>query len=392
MTTATDLPQVPFARHDVLDVPMAYRTLRADHGPVVQVRTRTGDPAWLVTGYEETRRLLADDRLGRSHPAPERAARISNSAMLGGPSGDHATERAAHERMRRLLAPAFSRRRMNALREHVQSIVDDLLERMAALTPPADLHEELSFPLPALVICELLGVPYEDRETFRALSNEAAGVTDAVASGAAKERLQAYVRGLIPGKRAAPGEDVLSDLIAAADGELDPSLDVPGEPFDERRIAEMAAGLLFAGHETTVGRIDIGTVPGAVEEILRMAAPSDHGIPRYARTDIEFGDVTIRAGDAVLLLTVAANRDERIYPGPDRFDIRRAQAEPHLGFGYARHFCIGASLARVELQAVFGTLFRRFPTLRLATPVDRLRWAGQRLAGGFAELPVTWEQ
>jgi pentalenolactone synthase len=401
MTTSTDLPQLPFVRRDLFEVPERYRALRAD-GPITRVRTQTGDLAWLVTAYEETRQLLADDRLGRSHPDPDRAPRISNSALFGGPSGDFATEQATHERMRRLLVPAFSRRRTNALREYVQSIVDELLDRMAERTPPVDLHEELSFPLPALVICQLLGVPYEDRDHFRGLSDRAAGLSDAAASASAKAELAAYVHGLMAVKRAAPAEDVLSDLVTAADGGR--------EDVDDEEIATMASSLLFAGHETTVARIDLGTVlllahpgqlaalrrdpdlvAGAVEEIMRMAAPSDHGLPRYARADIEVGKVTIRAGDAVLLLPMAANRDEGVFPEPDRFDIFRTSVEPHLGFGYAHHFCIGAGLARVELQTVFGTLFQRFPTLALAVPAERLRRMTQRLTGGLAELPVTWE-
>ncbi|HEU5160002.1 MAG TPA: cytochrome P450 [Streptosporangiaceae bacterium] len=401
MTASTDLPRLPFARRDNFDVPADYRALRAE-GPITRVRTQTGDPAWLVTGYEEIRRLLADDRLGRSHPDPGRAARVSNSALFGGPRDEFATEKAAHEQMRRLLVPAFSRRRMNALRGRVESIVDELLDQMAERTPPVDLHEALSFPLPALVICELLGVPYEDRDYFRALSGQAAGVTDAAASAAAIEELNEYMRRLIAVKRADPAEDVLSDLVAAADGGL--------EDLDDDRIATLAGGLLIAGHETTVARIDYGTVlllthpdqldalrrdpelvPTAVEEIMRASAPSDHGLPRYARTDIEVGDVTIRAGDAVVLLHFAANRDERTFPDPDRFDIFRAPADLHLGFGYGQHFCIGAGLARIELQAAFGALFRRFPTLALAVPVERLRRLTQRLTGGFVEVPVTWD-
>jgi cytochrome P450 len=401
MTTSTDPPQLPFARRDMFDVPARYRELRAD-GPITRVRTQAGDLAWLVTGYPETRRLLADERLGRAHPAPDRASRISNSGLVGGPRGDFATEKATHERMRRLLVPAFSRRRMNALREHVQSIVDDLLDRMAARTPPVDLHEALSFPLPALVICELLGVPYDDRDHFRGLSDRVADLADAAASAAAYQELNAYVRRLMEVKRAAPAEDVISDLVGAADSGR--------EDLDDDGIATIASALLFAGHETTVARIDYGTVlllthpdqlaalrrdpdlvPGAVEEIMRVSAPSDHGLGRYARADIEVGDVTIRAGDAVVLLAVAANRDEKVFPAPDRFDIFRTSAEPHLGFGYAQHFCIGAGLARVELQTVFGTLFQRFPTLALAVPADRLRQLPQRLSGGLAEVPVMWE-
>jgi cytochrome P450 len=394
----TDLPQLPFARRDPFDVSPTYRELRAER-PIAQVRTLAGDVAWVVSGYEDTRQLLADDRLGRSHPQPERAARISNSAIIGGPQGDFATEKATHERMRRLLAPAFSRRRMNALGAHVQEIVDDLLDRIAAQSPPVDLHEALSFPLPALVICELLGVPYEDRDKFRALSNEVADLADADKSAAAHEQLGVYMYGLLVDKRRAPGEDVLSDLATADEADL-----------DEVERIRMAVALLFAGHETTVTRIDFGTVlllshpdqlaalrddpalvPQAVEEILRVAAPSDHGLTRYAREDIEFGDVTIKAGDAVLLVHHAANRDEKVFPEPDTFNIFRAQPEPHLGFGHAQHFCLGASLARVELRSVFSTMFQRFPTLELAVPVEELRRPVDRLTGGFVELPVTWK-
>jgi cytochrome P450 len=390
----SDLPQLPFPRRDQLDVPPKYRELRGEE-PISRVRTQAGDEAWLVTGYEGVRRLLADERLGRSHPEPETAPRISNSVVLGGPRGDYATEKAEHERMRKLLAPAFSARRMKALSDHVQDLVNDLLDRMATKSPPVDLHEHFSFPLPVLVICELLGVPYEDRERFRGLSDGMTNMTDPVAAAAAMEELSAYIHGLVLEKRRHPAEDVLSDM-ANMDAE-------------DKEIADLGAGLLFAGHETTVNRIDYGVVfllgdlaqrdalardpslaPGVVEEVLRMAAPSDHGLVRYAKTDIEFGDVTIRRGEAVLILTGAANRDERVFPEPDVFDIGRDARDPHVAFGYAQHHCIGANLARVELRAVFGTLLQRFPTLELAEPLQRLRTRTGHLTGGFVELPVTW--
>ncbi|MFC4590792.1 cytochrome P450 [Sphaerisporangium corydalis] len=390
----SDLPQLPFPRRHQLDVPPAYRELRSQ-APITRVRTQAGDEAWLVAGYEEVRRVLADDRLGRSHPDPDNAPRISSSVILGGPRGDHATEKAEHERMRRLLAPAFSARRMKALTDHVQDLVDDLLDRMAVKTPPVDLHEHFSFPLPVLVICELLGVPYEDRDRFRALADGMTSMTDPAAATAAMEDLSAYIHALVVEKRRNPAEDVLSDMA---------NMDA-----DDKEIADLGAGLLFAGHETTVNRIDYGTVfllsdlaqrdalvrdpslaPTVVEEILRMAAPSDHGLVRYAREDIEFEGVTIRAGDAVLIQTSAANRDETVFTEPDVFDARRAAGEPHVAFGYAQHYCIGANLARVELRTVFGSLFRRFPTMELAVPPDRLPTRAGRLTGGFVELPVTW--
>lgn len=390
-----NLPTIPFERSSLLEVPEAYRELRAEKG-IAKVRTPTGDEVWLVSGYEDARALFNDSRLGRSHPEPDKAARLSGSALLGGPQGDVATEKSEHERMRRLFMPSFSARRMKKLRDHVGSLVDERLDHLAKLSPPADLHAELSFPVPVLVICRLLGVPYEDRDYFSGLSFRMGDMLDQAKSQAAREELSAYMAGLIERKRHEPAEDVLSDLA----GELD----------DDGKISELAGGLLFAGHETTVNRIDFGALlllanpgqldlliadpglaPGAVEEILRLASPSLHGLPRYAHEDIEIGGHTIRKGEAIVITPGAANRDERIYPDPNVFDLRRPQTDPHLSFGYGPRFCIGASLARVELEAVFSRLFQRFPTLRLAVPEADLPRSEGRIADGYASLPVTWD-
>jgi pentalenolactone synthase len=367
------LPQLPFERTDALHISSMFGSLRAK-GPITKIRTGTGDEAWLVTGYEEARIVFADERFGRSHPTPDTAPRLSNSALLGGPLGDYATEKVAHDRMRRLLAPAFSARRMQALSGRVRRLVDDLLDRMAEHGPPLDLHTEFSVPLPIQVICELLGVPYEDRD---------------------QAALQEYSRGIVMAKRDDPGEDVYSDLAKA---------DLPSE-----QVAMLAAALLFAGHETTVSRIDYGVVllldnpahlealkrdpalvPATVEEIVRVAAPSEHGLVRYAREDVDIDGVTIRAGEAVVVTVAAANRDERAYTDPDRFDSARDSGNPHLGFGYGIYYCLGANLARVELRAVFGSLFQRFPTLRLTVPLEELTTRPNHLTGGLTELPVTW--
>ncbi|MEU7453668.1 cytochrome P450 [Streptosporangium roseum] len=391
---ADDLPRLPFTRDDPLEVPEMYRALRAVR-PVTRVRTQAGDLAWLVSGYEEARQAFADPRLGRSAPDPERAARISGSVLLGGPRGDIETEKAEHERMRRMLAPAFSARRMSALGPHVQQLVDELLDHMAELPRPVDLREEFSVPLPVLVICELLGVPYGDRGHFRKLAEAMTDLSDPRRAEAAMTELADYTRAILIDKRADPADDVFSDMA---------TMEAPDE-----EIATLAAGLLFAGHETTVNRIDYGvllllgnpaqrdalvadpslTAP-AVEEILRMAAPGNHGLPRYAHEDVSIGGVTIRRGEAVLIVTTAANRDERTFPEPDRFDIGRPLGDPQLAFGYAARYCIGASLARVELRSVFGTLFRRFPTLELAVPAEELVERETSLTGGFTRIPVTW--
>lgn len=398
MTVEADLPQLPFDRPDVLDPAPEYARLRPEH-PIVKVRGRAGDTVWLALGYAEAKALFADERLGRSHPAPEKAPKISTSLMFGGPQGDYATEREHHRRMRKLLVPSFSAKRVARLADHVQELLDDLLDRMAGLTPPADLHEQVSFPLPVLVICELLGVPYADRHEFRSWSQDYADLSDPDAARAAQRRLAGYMLGLIDLKRREPAEDVITDLAASVDG----------TSFTDEEIAAIATNVLFGGHETTVSRIDYGTllllnhpdqfaalredsslVTAACEEIMRTSAPSDHGFSRYAHADIEIAGVTIRTGDAVLLLPAVANRDGSVYPEPDRFDIRRAPTSPHLGFGHGPHFCVGAALARVVLKAVFSTLPRRFPDMRLAVPYERLQLNAHRITGGLVELPVTW--
>lgn len=398
MTTTSDkLPHLPFPRPDVLDIAPIYRTLQAT-APVTPVRTQAGDVAWLVTGYAEVKALLADPRLGRSHPEPQRAARISQSAILGGPSGDAATEAADHLVMRRLLTPAFSARRMRVLRAHVAELVETLLDQLAEQVPPADLHQALSVPLPVQVICELLGVPYGDRDQFQVWSAGAGHLSDRQVATDALGQLCSYMQQLIRHKRARPGQDLISDLIAAqADFR-----------HGDEGIAEVAAALLFAGYETTVTRIDYGTllllthpdqcdairrdpelVDSAVEEILRMATPAVSGLPRYAHHDIHLAGVTIRTGDAVLLSGIVANRDATAFPEPDRFDITRAP-NAHLSFGYGPRFCIGASLARLELHAVFTALPRRFPALELAVPLEDLHLRTDMVIGGLAALPVTW--
>jgi pentalenolactone synthase len=399
MPDTSPLPALPFEQPRPLTVAPLLRELQAER-PITRVRTPAGDEAWLVTRYAEVKQLLGDSRLGRSHPDPEHAPRISDSILFGGPMESYETEHADHAQMRALLTPFFSAKRMQALRPQVEALVDQLLDALATQTPPVNLHEALSFPLPVLVICELLGVPYEDREQFRAWSTAMADLHDRDRATAALRRLVAYMGELVTRKRAHPEDDVISGLCAAQTTQ--------GGQLSDAHVAFLAAMLLFAGHETTVVRIDVGTlllltnpdqrqaflrapelVTSAVEEILRASDSGSGGLPRYARADIEMGGVTIRAGEAVLLSLGAANHDERAFADPDRFDIGRA-SNAHLTFGYGPRFCIGAPLARMELQAVFARLLPRLPTLRLAMPFEHLRVRSDLLTGGLAELPVTW--
>lgn len=396
MTNATPLPRFPFEQSMPLSIAPLLRALQVER-PITRIQTAAGDEAWLVARYAEVKELLGDPRLGRSHPDPEHAPRINDSILFGGPMERYETEQADHAQMRALLTPFFSARRMQDLRPRVESLVDHFLETLTASTPPVDLHEALSFPLPVLVICELLGVPYEDREQFRIWSTDMADLHDRERASAAQRSLVAYMGQLVADKRAHPTDDVLSGLCAVGGGRL-----------SDAHIAFLGAMLLFAGHETTVVRIDVGTLllltnPDqhqallhdpelgslAVEEVLRLSDTGSGGLPRYAHETIEIGGVTIQAGEAVLLSSGAANRDERVFSKPDRFTIDR-HPNPHLTFGYGPRFCIGAPLARLELQAVFTRLIPRLPTLRLAVPLEQLRVRHEVLTGGLFELPVTW--
>ncbi|WP_372673028.1 cytochrome P450 [Amycolatopsis kentuckyensis] len=402
MTATTDTPRLPFERPNVLEIAPLFEVLRRQ-GPVVQVTTPAGDPAWLVTGFEEVRTVFTDPRFGRSHPAPEEASALSSAAILSRPQGDHETEHVEHARMRRMLVPAFSANRIRRLAGHVQELADGCyaaMERARHGDEPVDLHEHLSFPLPVLVICELLGVPYEDRDTFRVLSERMGRMDIGGGAEAALDEFAAYMGRLAAAKRRNPGQDVVSDLVRAqAD---DPT-------FADDDFARLAAGLLFAGHETTSNRIDLGVlflltdlarrdalvadpeglVHGVVEEILRLSAPGGLGVLRYAHDDVEVGGVRVARGDAVVLALAAANRDPAAFPHAEEFDAER-KPNSHIAFAYGGWFCIGASLARTELRVVFGSLFRRFPGLRLAVPVDELEVRTNRVTGGVDRVPVLW--
>jgi cytochrome P450 len=386
--------QLPLDQPHPLEVaPLLLQLQRED--VIHRVRTAVGDEAWLVTGYEEVRSLLADERLGRSHPDPAKAARMGESALFGGPLGNYETEQADMARLRALLQPHFSPKRMRAFRPRVEELTAGLLDRLADQGPPGDLHQALALPLPILVICELLGVPYADRQQFRAWSEAVGNVRDRARSEQGLAELFGYGRQLVARKRRQPGDDFISRMCAAGD-------------TDDDEIAMLSMSMLFAGHETTVVAIgmgalclltnpgqqralisDPGLVTSAVEEMLRAPGRSGGGIPRYARTDLQIGGVTVHAGELVLLDNRTANHDATAFPGPDRFDITR-QGPAHLSFGHGAHYCIGAPLARIELQAVFAQLLVRFPRMRLAVPVQQLRVRSDVLTGGLTGLPVAW--
>ena len=249
----------------------------ADLG-IRRLRTLAGDPAWLITRYDDVKALLADQRLGRSHPDPTHAPRVSGSAIFGCPTGDDpAAEDTDRVRMRRLLAPVFSARRMALLRPRIETIVDELLDAVFARTPPVDLHEAVSFPLPALVISELLGVPYADRDDFRRWSDDAANLVDPDRAQLGLFSLWQYMRGLVEAKRTQPADDVLSLLLTTPH---------EGTVMGPDEAAMLGAGLLFAGHETTVTAIDGGVLRLLTNPDQRAALATDPDLlaPRWRRS------------------------------------------------------------------------------------------------------------
>ncbi|MFJ2901407.1 cytochrome P450 [Streptomyces sp. NPDC091279] len=384
--------QLPFEQTHPLRVAPRLRALQSQ-GSIHRVRTVEGDEAWLVTGHARVRQLLDDDRLSRS-PVDSRAARDSGSAFLANLLGDFADD---HARMRTVLEPPFAPERMRALRPHVEALTDELLDELAGRTGPVDLRLALALPLPILVMCEWLGVPHEDKDKFSTWTQDAASVQDPERSQQGLGQLFGYCQTLVARKRENPADDVISRLCVA-------------EGLSDREVIGLTALLLFGGYETTVARIGTGAlllmtdpeqrqklradpslIPGAVEEILRLSMPNPHngGMPRYARTDLEIDGTTVRAGELLLLNIIAANHDGTVFDDPGRVDITR-HTEGSLTFGFGMHACVGAPLARMQLQVALGRLVERFPTMRPAVEVEELRLRHDTLTGGLVDLPVTW--
>jgi len=301
-----------------------------------------------------------------------------------------------HTRFRKLLTGQFTVRRMKMLEPRIEEIAGGFLDAMQAAGPPADLVEMFALPVPSMVICELLGVPYEDRDRFQRDSKTLLSLhTTADEARAAMRRTLDYMAELVRRKRAEPGDDLLSGLIET------------GELKDDE-LAGVAMLLLIAGHETTANMLGLGTyallthpdqlaamragpatVDGAVEELLRHLTIVHIGPTRTALEDVELAGRTIKAGDSVTLDLRVANRDPSRFPDGDRLDLTRGSAG-HLAFGHGVHQCLGQQLARAEMRIAYPALLRRFPRLRLAVPADDVPMRADMAIYGVHRLPVTW--
>jgi len=393
MTDALYMPLL-FAR-DVLD-PISELTARRESEPVSVLELPFGIKAYLVTGYEAAKEVLGD------------ATTFSNAfGNLGesdeqDPGGLGMTDPPYHTKLRRLLTPEFTVRRLRRLQPRIDAIVAEQLDAIEAAGPPADLVHLFALPIPSLVICELLGVPYSDRDDFQALSTarfDLAGEESPLDTiGTSLD----YLQTLVLRERADPGEGLLGMLIRGHGNEL-----------TDRELAGIADGILTGGHETTASSLSLGVlallqspeyfaqlggadsdaVHRAVEELLRYLTVVQVAFPRFARTEIQIGGVTVPAGQMVLVSLSAADRDAILvaegHPSMDDFDPTRP-ASSHLAFGYGIHRCVGAELARMELRAAFPALARRFPTLRLAVPTADLAFRNSSIVYSVPTLPVAW--
>jgi cytochrome P450 len=379
-----------------------------DLGPVHKVTLADGHEAWLVVGYEEAKHALNDSRLSKDmHAALESGGAVVAEGLPGRSYARHmlTVDPPDHTRLRRLVSVVFTPRRVESLRPRVQSLIDDLLDRIAAEGPDArvDLITSFAFPLPFTVICELLGVPEQDRTRLgRGLTALLVPTTTDEEYARAKEASDVVVsmlEALVTQKQDEPDDALVSALITARDGD---------ERLTTQELRSTIFQLIVAGHDTTASLIgngvvallrhpeqrdrllsDPATLASAVEELLRYDAPVPHSTFRYAVAPIELGAATIPAGAQVIISLAAANRDGQHFAAPNVLDIDRPVSR-HLAFGYGIHFCLGAPLARLEGQLAFGALFRRFPSLRLAVADHELRWGhGDGLVlRGLTELPV----
>ncbi|MFI7610206.1 cytochrome P450 [Nonomuraea terrae] len=365
--------------------------------PIARLAAPEGAPGvWMVTGYDLVRQVLADPRFSSRYETQYYP--MAGGHLPPAPVGDlTGMDPPQHTRVRKMLTGKFTVRRMNLLTERVTEITRERLDAMERQGPPADLVEVFAQPVPALMICELLGVPYADRDQFQASTRNLSEAGEPEAQYAAFIELGEYLRELALAKRAKPTDDLLSDLATGGD-------------LTDEELGGVAAFLLGAGLDTTANMLALGTFallrnpaqlaalrddPGladsAVEELLRYLSIAATGL-RGVLEDVDLDGVRVKAGDTVVIAINAANRDPAKFSEPDLLDLRRSAAG-HLAFGHGVHQCLGQQLARVEMRVAFPALLIRFPTLRLAVPAEELSLrTDPSQVYGVHSLPVTWDR
>ena len=405
MTSATrQCPAYPMQRdRHPLDPPSELCRIQ-NEDPISRVTLWDGSTPWLITRFDDIRALLTDPRVSADtmNPTFPHMSEGMKARQMKGKTFIN-TDEPEHGQVRRKINADFTVKRVERLRPQVQAIVDGLIDDMLAGPKPVDLVAALALPVPSLVICELLGVPYDDRALFHELSvtlNDGKAIAEE--SVVAMDRMLAYIGDLVDRKDAEPTDDLLGRLVVE-------QLRTGGMSREE--ITKMVRLLLVAGHDTTANMIALGTIAllenpdqlaalqgetdialarSTTEELLRYLTVTHSGRRRVAAEDIDYQGTLIRKGDGLVFAADIGNRDPRAFEGdPDAVELTR-DARSHIAFGFGVHQCLGQSLARLELQVVYGTLYRRIPTLALAVPMTELEYKSELSVYGVYELPVTW--
>ena len=402
---AAGIPEYPMARNPGCPfAPPPGVMALAEIKPLSRVRIWDGSTPWLITGHEAVRELFSDARVSVDDRLP--GFPHWNEGMLSTvhkrPRSVFTSDGEEHTRFRRMLSKPFTFKRVEGLRPTIQQVTDESIDAMLAGPQPADVVAAIALPVPSVVISQLLGVPYEDAEMFQhhanvGLARFATG--EDTAKGATG--LFKYLVQLVEAKIESPAEDAVSDLAER----------VKAGELSVKEAAQLGTGLLIAGHETTANMIGLGVLAllenpeqvavirdaedpkilaNAVEELLRYLSIIQNGQRRVAVEDIHIAGEVIRAGEGIIIDVAPANWDAQVFTEPDRLYLHRSGADRNVAFGYGRHQCVGQQLARAEMQIVFGTLFRRVPTLELAVPIEDVPFKDDRLAYGVYELPVKW--
>lgn len=388
--------EYPLPRLSPLIPPLAYSKLRDEPPRMVTLNT-SGQQVWLITKYDDVRAVLTDRRMSSDHTTPN-YPRLLPVPPIPGMMSFLRMDDPDHARLRRLLSPEFSGKRVNNLRPVIQATVDRLLDEMEKSPAPVDLVDAVSLPMPSLVICQLLGVPFEDHDFFQETSSTIVSAVAGPEKGAtALEEMGAYLDDLVSRREKDPTDDLLGRL----------AVHVKNDELTHDELVSMMRLLLIAGHETVAGAFSLSVFAllqdadqlamlkedpslfkPAVDELLRFFTVIQ-GDGRVASEDVEVGGQLIAKGDSVIFSLMSANHDESVFPDAATIDLNR-DARRHFAFGLGVHQCIGQALARVELEIALASLFRRFPTLRLATEIANIPFRSDMLVYGAYEMPVTW--
>ncbi|WP_394620213.1 cytochrome P450 [Lentzea sp. JNUCC 0626] len=404
MNAATDPAPFPISRDSAcpFDPPAEYARMRAREG-TTEAACPAGVNVRVVSKYADVRTMLRNPAMSsKAAPSTHMVMGAELDDRVPAPGSVLTSDDAGHARLRRLLAPEFTVRRMQAMRPYIRKLVDDHIDALLAETGPVDFVHDFALPIPSLVICELLGVDYGDRDRFQQQTAVLINTTSDIAlMSQAMHQVNGFMAELVLAKQARPGDDLLSRLIARAEES--------GQELTVEELVTLSVTLLIAGHETTANMIALSTLvllrqpeqladlrahpdlaSTAVEEMLRYLSIVQFGVLRQATGDVTIGDETIKAGEWLVAALSAGNRDESVFPDADSLNLRR-DATPHLTFGYGVHQCLGQQLARIELQEVFTRLHQRVPTLRLAVPFEDVEFKHDALVYGVRTLPVTWD-